>query len=484
MNFTTDRRPSLIFLVVATLLVIRWLGQQISTEQFRNLIVAAVLMQAVWIFFKWRAGVLAFIVYVVLEGFIINYFHTVPELNLLKDMFAAVLFAVLLISLIMKGQGLALPRAAWIVPFIGFALIYSLQVFNPGLPNILVGLVGVRATLLFFILTPVAYWYFDSRESVTRFFEFMLWLSIPVAGFGILQSILGPGWVTSLSPGFGRAVFFAVGSKGLTSSSYFRTFSTFVHTGGFALFLCFSVLVCVALWLLPAWRDRRRVLAGVFVLQIWALFTTGARGAFLIVLLSVGILVVIQAGAHRLMPILLVIPLVMWASLYLIGTGVVERYETLLDAEFLAQRNAPLVQGWLADAMDSDWIGLGAGYASVASRHAGYTPLNVSVVENSLAKIRFEAGLPGLVFYVVFLGAMLWECITTPFRLRNPQLRWLVSVCCVYVFFNAILVVAGTPFDVSPTNTLIWFFLGLIAKAPQLDEAVPVAGTVRPAIAA
>jgi hypothetical protein len=447
------------------------LAQSIAGERYRDVLLAVALAQIAWIGVRWRVSVYLFMVYVAAEGFVINFFHSIPELNLLKDVFAVCLFAALALVLVLKRESLFFPALPWVVAFAAFSGVYILQVFNPALPNLLVGLVGVRTTMLFFVLAPVAYWFFDSRERVFEFFEFMTWLSVPVALFGIVQSWLGPGWVVSLSPGFSRAVYYAVGSRGLTEASYFRTFSTFVHTGGFALFLSFMLLVTVALWILPAWRSRRLILAGVFVLQFWAFLSTGGRGAFVILILSMGILLVTNPVARRFLPLVLAIPAVFFASAYVTGRGFQERYETLLDFDYLVQRNAPLVGGWLAESMKSDWVGLGAGYASVASRHVGVTPLNANVVENGLAKIRFEAGLPGLVLYVIFLLCIQMECFLGPRRIRDPEIRWLVTVCAIFVAFNTGLVFAGTPFDITPTNTYLWFFLGLMARASRL---VPV----------
>lgn len=445
------------------------------------MVVAAAIAQVLWIGFRWRASVLAFMVYVATEGFIVNYFYTVPELNLLKDFIAVALFAALALVLIVNREQTFFPLRPWLVAFLGFAAIYLLQVFNPSLPNLLVGLVGVRATLLFFVLAPVAYWYFDTRERVLKFFEFMMWLSVPVSLFGILQSILGAAWVSSLSPGFTRAVFYAVGSRGRTESSYFRTLSTFVHTGGFALFLSFVLLITVAFWILPAWRTRKSLLAAVFALQFWAFLTTGGRGAFVVVLLSVTLLLLTNAASRRFVPLLLLIPLFFMGASYAGITGFQERYETLLDFDYLVQRNAPLVGGWLGEAMSTDWVGSGAGYASVASRHVGITPLNSNVVENGLAKIRFEAGLPGLLLYIAFIVGVQLECFVTPGRIPDAEVRWLVTVCAIFVAFNTGLVFAGTPFDITPTNTYIWFFLGLLARAPHLRPTVAPAAVIAPA---
>ncbi|GEM_PF-3924086 len=475
----TLRRPPVaaLFAGVALLLaaVVYPLGAQIAREDYRALLVSAVVAQTVWVFVKWRTSVLAFMVYVVAEGFLLNYFHTIPELNLLKDLWTVAMFGGLAWILAARGAGSPFPMTAWMVPFLAFAAVYVMEVFNPALPNILVGLVGVRTTLLFFLLMPVGYWYFESRQRVLDFFWFMVWLSIPVALFGLLQYWLGPAWLVSLSPGFNRAIVFAIGEeRGSSTLVYFRTLSTFVHTGGFGQYLGFQMLIVVAVWCAPSMRRRRWLLAGVFVLLCLALLTTGSRGSLVSFVVAAGLLFALQRRLTRIVPILLLVPVLLFGSVYAIGPEFVDRFETILDLDYVTRRNAPLFFGFLQEAMQgSDWAGMGAGYASVAARHVGPTPLNVGVMENGLAKMRWEAGLPGMVLYLVFILALMRESLRASAGVADPDLRWLVAACGLFIFTCLLTVTLGTPFDASPSNTYIWFFAGFLARAPQLSNATP-----------
>ncbi len=145
----------------------------------------------------------------------------------------------------------------------------------------------------------------------------------------------------------------------------------------------------------------------------------------------------------------------------------------------------PLVYGWLYEAMNTDPAGMGAGYATVASRHAGVTPLNSGPVENTFARIRFETGLPGLLFYVIFILVLVRECIRVPQKTKDRELSWLVSACAAFLLVNIFLSLPwGTPFDTSPTNVFLWFFLGFLARAPQLAEATEPRVTQNPMPAA
>lgn len=476
------RRP-LAVLPLATLLAglvlaggLYWLSQSIALENYRKLLIGFVVLQAVAIAVWWRVSVYLFSVFIVVEGFLINYFSNNPELNLLKDSLVLTLFATLALRLVSRGL-FPIPTTRWMLPFFAFAAIYLVQVFNPGLPNLLVGLAGVRATLLFFLLVPVAFWFFNNRETVLRFFGFQLILSVPVALFGLFQYYTGPEWMLSLSPGFGKAVFYAYGERATAETSYFRTFSTFVQTGGFSQYLVAMMLLCVAAWLAPSFRRYRVWLAGIFTLQFLALLTTGGRGPFVMFFAAIGLLLLLYRGAGRTTPLLMLAPIVLWVSMFTAGPGFLERFETLLNVEVAQGRTVALGYGWLSQAMKEDWAGLGAGYASIASRHVGATPLNSTVIENTLAKIRFEAGLPGFLLFLCFLLVMMWEMIRTPGLARDQDLKWMATSWSVYIFVNLFTAITGTPFDTSPSNTYIWFFAGFLARLPWLVRSTKIPQT-------
>jgi cell division protein FtsW (lipid II flippase) len=311
-----------------------------------------------------------------------------------------------------------------------------------------------------------------------------------VAAFGIFQYFAGPGWLTSLSPGFARAVFYASGAgTGRTGGVYFRTISTFVQTGGFAIYLCFMMLVAVAQFNMASLRKARWWIIAAFGLQFLALLTTGGRTPLVLFFVGIALLMTMQGRMARVLPIVAILAVLFIGSVIVLGPVVAERFATLLDLEVVQARNLPLVYGWLYEAMNSDPAGMGAGYATVASRHAGVTPLNYSVVENTFARIRFETGLPGLAIYVIFILALVRECIRVTQKTPDRELSWLASACAAFLLVNIFLNLPwGTPFDTPPTNVYLWFFLGFMARAPQLAPAVeprvalsqmPAAGPLR-----
>jgi hypothetical protein len=456
-----------IITVVLAAAGIMWAAPKAARGDYRDLLMSFVVLQSLWIVLFWRMGVYLFMAYVVVEGFLINYFNGLSELNLVKDLFVALLFLSVAVILIMQRRA-PFPRLGWVIPFLLFALVYIAEIFNPNLPNIMVGLVGCRVTLYYSLLAAVAYWFFDSVERVIKFFAFMVLVSIPEAAFGIVQYFKGAAWMASISPGFQRAVFYADWNDTQTAEGSFRTFSTFVHTGAFSEYLALMMLITAAFFGLYRMRWQRVVLAAILMLQFFALLTTGGRGAFMAFFLCLGIWWLFQRGSMHLAPAVIVLPVFFYAATLLLGTGFLDRFSTLFNADLMRERNMPLITGWFAQSMQADWAGLGAGYASLASRHVGETALNMGAVENGLAKMRFEAGIPGLILYVGFLLSFVLSSAGQALRVADSRVRWFATPIASFLILSVSFTPLGTPFDVSPTNVYLWFFAGFLGRATTL----------------
>jgi hypothetical protein len=237
------------------------------------------------------------------------------------------------------------------------------------------------------------------------------------------------------------------------------------------------MLVTAAMWGVFRLQTERLVIACILLLQFFALLTTGGRTSLFLFFACAAIWWFFQRGSMRLAPIAVLLPVFFYAATLLLGTGFLDRFSTLLDAQAVRDRNIPLMTGWLAESMKTDWAGLGAGYASLASRHVGATALNGGAVENGLAKVRFEAGLAGLILYTIFLISFGLSCARQAFRVQDPAVRWFATPVAAFVLLNVMLVPIGTPFDVSPTNIYLWFFAGFLGRAATLSafrEPLPV----------
>jgi hypothetical protein len=84
-----------------------------------------------------------------------------------------------------------------LIPFLLFFWYCVAQAFNPASTSIFYGLMGLKLCFLYAPLLFVGYALVDSERDLRRFFFFNSGLILVVAGFGLVQSILGP---TFLNP--------------------------------------------------------------------------------------------------------------------------------------------------------------------------------------------------------------------------------------------------------------------------------------------
>jgi hypothetical protein len=352
------------------------------------------------------------------------------------------------------------------VPLAGFALLYVLQVFNPALPSIAVGLIGVRVTLLFITCAVIGYWFFYRREMVQHYLIFQTLVSIPVSLFGIAQYFLGPAWLLSLSPGFARAIVYAGGRT--NREVMFRTISTFASTAGFSAYLWVTIVLTFAAYRLARTRAQRSLALCAFVLQGVAMFTTGGRSPVVWTALSILIAILLMRRLKYFVFATCAGLIVFVLSLQLLG-GVIEgRFGTLLNKEVVIDRNAPLILQMSA-AMKAPPEGLGAGRMATAAQR--YDPsMNFSLVENAFAKVRLEAGLPGFILFCVAFFALALDIFFCGLRFQDPGLRTISSSATGFLLTAIAIFPLGTPLDLPPLNFYFWFLLGMLYALRRIES--------------
>jgi hypothetical protein len=92
----------------------------------------------------------------------------------------------------------------------------------------------------------------------------------------------------------------------------------------------------------------------------------------------------------------------------------------------------------------------------------------MGAVENGLAKMRFEAGLPGMLLYAYFLLSFALTTAGQALRVQDARVRWLATPIAAFLILSVSFTPLGTPFDVSPTNVYLWFFAGFLGRATTL----------------
>jgi hypothetical protein len=455
-----------ILLVAVASILVWWLAFQVAYEQYKYVLVGTILLVDVCITYAWwRASVYFLLGYILVEGFFVNAFSS-TELNLLKDAQMILIFLRLSTSLIAR-RAFPVPRATWVVPYGLFALVYTAEIFNPYLPSILVGLIGMRVTLLFFLAFVISYWFFDGRERVMSFLRFHNCLSFPVAAFGIVQYFTGPALLLRISPGFSRAIYYAFDANDPTSATYFRTISTFASTSGFSQYLWIAAILTTALMLGTTRRSDIIACRLALLVQACALLTTGSRGAFIFLFLAIVMGFALMGHLLRAVSGGLILLAFFGVSTILLGSRVVNRYSTLLDLEMIGERNSNIGLGQMEAADRTSVAGYGAGRGCAATNRL--YPDVVVGSENELARIRYETGLAGL---ILFSGAMFILLVDTLRKARflgDSRLRAIGCLAATIPLTAILTLPVGQPLDVPPVNFYFWFLLGLLQALLKIE---------------
>ncbi len=175
---------------------------------------------------------------------------------------------------------------------LGLLLVWSaIQLANPLLPNLGVGLFGVRAYLGYVPLTFMVPSLLRDGRSVARFRTGLLLVAAIPLALGPIQ------FARPDDPLLNRYAWdpeAGLGAAGL-ALGYVRITSTFSYISGFATFLTLLVLVAIALLLFARSRRDRLVLSAVLAATIANLFMTGSRGPFLLLAAATPLMVLLAA---------------------------------------------------------------------------------------------------------------------------------------------------------------------------------------------
>jgi hypothetical protein len=184
----------------------------------------------------WRSGLFIFLCWLVLEDMIRKYFGNSLMIFFAKDVIIGITYMSMLLAR-RRNQILVFkpPFMFWLAVFFWMALV---QVFNPHSPTFFFGLLGMKTYFYYVPLMYAGYALLRSEEDLHRVLMLNMWIAIVVAGFGVLQSFGGGGFLTpeGMAPelyDLSHLVRVAPQSHLLAS----RSTSVFVSDGRFGMFL-------------------------------------------------------------------------------------------------------------------------------------------------------------------------------------------------------------------------------------------------------
>lgn len=342
----------------------------------------------------------------------------------------------------------------------------ALETFNPNLPNLLVGMWGLKAHLLYaslIVLVPLA---FQRLDEVFRVLEKVYaWAVIPVVSIAFLQ-LAAPAdnpINQHVRGGIEGIAYFG-------SASLVRVTGTFSYISGMAAFVQVTVLLGIALLLCGA-RSKLFLVGLAFALM--ALPVTGSRGVVVVVMAGASVLL-LAAVASRAITIkhgFLAAGVLALLTLISLNTQDAAWEAFVQRVEFREDRNRAITAFTNAfDYFESAGItGFGTGSAnlgapSLAKDAAAFSWLPFgSGFEEESGRVVIELGVVGWLISLAMRAAFLYWAVSLALRGATVSIR-AASVLALPIVALGLHQGNGV-FAVPLAASYYWFCIAILAMA-------------------
>jgi hypothetical protein len=447
----------------------------------RVFIVLAGSAAAVWSLHRWRTAVQMAMVLAIFEGAIRKWvFPGAQDLvYFAKD--------VLLLGAYM-GFVRDLPRLRLRLPalpvlyvlLVVSALLGVVEIFNPALPNLLVGIFGFKAYFFYVPLLFVVPAVFSDDAALYRFLWRYAMISIPVGLLAIAQFFSPASSFLNAYARSGEDAYVAT----FGSSTYVRVTATFSFITGYTTYLAAG-----------RWRFRGHLLMfGALGMTLLGMLMSGSRGPVLILALLFPLywwLAVIRerGGGAAFGRLLIILTLVAGV---LASTG-----NKAIDAFLGRAAGVEDVSGRITSPLRSPYLllsevgvlgfGIGATHqtaATLAPDLVPYSWLHGLNVEVETGRVMLELGPIG---FLLVYGIRLYLAAFAFRQVLALHTRFHRCVAAASFLFFLTAIPGGVVFDVT-SDLFYWFFVGLLMLVIRLDreaarKAARAAAPPRPAIA-
>jgi hypothetical protein len=450
---------------------------------------------------NWRTGLYLLLAWLLLEDLARKYLGNNMAIYFAKDFLLAVVYASFFASWRRKDPTLKTFRPPFLRALLVLIWFAFIQVFNPASTTIFYGLMGMKLYFYYVPLIVVGYALADSEATLRRFFYFNLSLIGVIVSLGIVQAILGPGFLNpAVMAEDIRELSGLYRIAPITHTLVYRPTSVFVSAGRFGDLLIVSWLIVFGFSGYLLLRHRKGRIGRIFTLLVLALTAAGclmcaSRGVFVWSALSgvAGALAFLWGAPWRQGQALRVVRIVQRAAigvavavlvlLFIYPEAFLGRIAVLsetLDPRsprgelFSRSQDYPLAE--FSKALNnSRWpYGNGLGTASLGgqyiSRFFGTRPPEYPV-ESGYGDIVLEMGIVGLALWLVMSAAVVvsgWRVVR---KLKGSPFFPLAFMILLYAFLLLVPMtfVAIQAYQDFVLNCYLWLLVGILFRLPTLQ---------------
>ena len=501
-NVSRVRRLLIPALAAAAVLVLgRVISDTIVADARRGLFLLAAGVAVVAIIAKtvndWRKGLFLFFSWLLFEDLIRKYMGNNMLVYFGKDVLVAVVYLAVFLGKAREDR-----IEPFRVPFkyaLGlFFLVALAQLFNPNMPSIFYGLLGLKLYFYYIPLMFVGYGFLRSEQDLRKFLVWNMVLAAIISSIGIAQSIIG---LEFLNPHSGADIEELAHLVRHTPSglAVTRPPSVFVSDGRFSEYLVIVFILglgTAGYLFLRTRRDRKIVFAAVGLIAVAAVIS-GSRGAFSWVAISSVVLAlgIIWGAPPKLAEsykmikairrsfVFIVLALALAAVLYpeVVGARLVFYRETVAldspDQETTGRAWSYPAQGFLVALSDPDWlIGHGTGTTSLGIQYVSRildAPQTGIGVESGAGNLLLEFGILGPICWLLWSASLIFAAVKVTLKLKGTwgfplalSITWFIALVLLPLSWGNV-----TEYQNFVANAYLWFCVGILFRLPAFALA-------------
>lgn len=470
-----------------------------STATPLIIIVGALLLIAAWR--NWEFGIQTLLVVVIAEGAVRKWF--LPSASELVYFYKDVLMAVIVISYLTKSRKTPLLikheiKFLWIT-LIAFALYAAAAISNPSLPHPLVGLLGVKAYLLYVPLAFLLPRMFTSKEKLIAFLRWYSIIALPVVALSVIQFIDSDvdsalnryAWdeqtLASTGAGMGVAKF-----QDSAGSTYVRVTGTFSFLSGLTIYLPVMFALLLALISQRSRQPLPKGLRWIYHIALAAVvtvaFMTGSRGA----VINIGIVALVFYGLASKKDLLRRLrQAVIGAALISVALTIFfpQALDALYTRTFGGEEQVKEGQGRITEAFrlpfDEAAYAGAFGYGVGATQNAVpilMSKLNLPFMgeqipiyyESEAGRVMLELGVVGYLLHLLLRLGILITLLRACFCIRDTESKSLAVAALAALVFPLVM---GGAVSQHTQNVYQWFLIGIplaMLNAERLSKRITV----------
>jgi hypothetical protein len=479
------------------------IGGDFSSLYYVGLVVLGIVALAV-ILKDWRKGVYFFIAWIAVEDLIRKYLGNNMIIYFAKDCLAVVLYLSFFTA--RRSTLTKLYRPPFLIPFLVFFWYCVLQAFNPASTSIFYGLMGLKLSFLYAPLFFVGYALVVSEKDLRRFLFFNSVLILVVAGFGIVQSILGHTFLNpeELQEDI-RSLSTLYRTSPITGLTAYRPTSFFVSAGRFQNFLIISWVLALGFSGFLLMRKQSGRLLGFTTVGILAAASllTASRGVFLwnlgsaIVIASAVIWGATWSGDQRIKVVRAIQRAAVFVAIALtflvavfpqeVASRLAIYTETLSpyssSSELSSRSWSYPLSNFVAAFNYPRWpYGYGIGTASLGVQYVARImqaePMNLAV-ENGYGQLVIELGIVGLLLWILLAFAVTRSAWQAAKNLKGTVWFPIAFAIFWYVFLLVfpLSFYGFIAYQDFVMNAYLWLTLGILFRVSEFPKNLPIART-------